>query len=485
MVKGKRSEELKGKIGLEIHSYILTKEKLFCRCLASRERGLKPNTLVCPICTGQPGAKPMLPNEEAVKKAVQIGLMLGCEINKKMKWQRKHYDWPDLPKGYQNTISGTYASPVGVKGKFHNIGIWSMHLEEDPASWTPETGCIDYNRSGLPLVEIITAPDFETSSQVVEWLKKLLHNLDYLKAIDSNAGIKVDINVNLENVTFSSPTIAKQRAIAGMPGKTARVEIKNVNSLENVGKAIDYELKRQMSEGGTTKETRRFDELKGKTMKMRSKEEAEDYRFITEPDLREIIIDDKFISAIEKEIPEAPEEKLSKMMKKFKIDKKNAEILTKNIDIAEFFEKVAEKIDAKFALPWVTIELLRLLNDNKTRLSAVDIKVEHFVELLKNVKEGKITALQGKQILKKFYPKSFSISEMSAKGKIEGKITDKKELEKIASEVVKKNPKAVSDYKSGEQKAFEFLMGEIMKATNKRADFKIARDVLERLLKKI
>ena len=213
---------------------------------------------------------------------------------------------------------------------------------------------------------------------------------------------------------------------------------------------------------------------------MRSKEEQEDYRFITDPDLQEIIIDDKFVSAIEKEIPETPEEKLDKLIKKYKIDEQNAEILTKNIEIVEFFEKVAEKIDAKFALPWTTIELLRLLNDNKVKLSAVDIKVEHFVKLLELVKEGKITVLQGKQMLKQFYPKSFAIVEK----KNEGKITDKKELEKFALEVMKKNAKAVSDYKNGEQSAFNFLVGEIMRATDKRADFKIAREILAKLLAK-
>lgn len=455
------SKELRGKIGLEIHAYLVTKEKLFCNCIASREKGLKPNIHICPICTGQPGAKPMLPNEEAVKKGVQIGLMLGCKINNVLGWQRKHYDWPDLPKGYQNTISGKYASPVGVKGRFHGIGIWSMHLEEDPASWTPETGCIDYNRSGLPLVEIITAPEFSSASEVQDWLGKLLHSLSYLKAVDSNAGIKVDVNINLE-------------------GRTERVEIKNLNSVENIGKAIEYELKRHASEPESCqkRETRRYDEAKDMTMKMREKEEADDYRFLSEPDLQEIVLNSNFISGIEMAMPESPDEKLSKLVKKHKIDRENAEILAKNIDLVEFFERVAEKIDSKFALPWVTGPFLRLLNDNKAKMGDVDIKVEHFVLLLKLIKEGKITELKGKEILKKFYPKSF---EPSAG---EGKIIDEKQLEKVSLEVMSKNSKAVSDFKAGEKNAFNFLMGEIMKATQKRADFAIARKVLERVLKK-
>jgi len=446
-------------IGLEIHTYILTKEKLFCKCQASRERGLKPNTNICPICTGQPGAKPMLPNKTAVEKAIQIALMLKCKINTILPWQRKHYNWPDLPKGFQNTLSGKHAIPLGINGRFMGINITSMHLEEDPASWDPETGEVDYNRSGLPLVEIITDPDFSTSEEVTDWLTKLLHNLSYLKAVDSNAGIKVDVNVNI-------------------PGKTERVEMKNINSVENIGLAIDYEFKRQLAEGGRNKETRRFDPIKLLTVKMRSKEAAEDYRFIADPDLQPIILNKELISRIEQTIPEPPEEKLSKIIKRFKIDEVNAQILTKNIDIAIFFEKVAEKIDPKFALPWVTINLFRLLNDNKTQLDKTEILHEHFISLLRAIKEKKITELQAKDILKRFYPKSFDINE----NKIQGKITDKRELEEIAKKIIKSNEKAVQDFKAGEKKSLDFLMGELMKATNKRADYRIAREILAKLI---
>lgn len=456
MTKDTKVGKVDGMIGLEIHTYVVTKEKLFCRCKASRERGLKGNTYICPICTGQPGAKPMAPNRVAVEKAIQIALMLGCKVNSEFWWQRKHYDWPDLPKGYQTTISGSYAMPVGEKGNFHGIGIWSMHLEEDPAAWDPETGEIDYNRSGLPLVEIVTAPDFKNSEEVVEWLGKLIHALAYLKAADSNAGVKADVNVSIR-------------------GKTERVEIKNINSLENVARAIEYELERQSKEG-SVRETRRFDDKKGITVRMRGKEDQEDYRFIPEPDLKVMKIGDKWIKDIKGKIPEMPEVKLEKLIKKYKIDEQNAKILSKNLDVVEFFERVAEKVDGQYALSWVNIELLRLLNDNKTTLDKVDIKVEHFADLVKFVKEGKITTLQGKEILRKFYPKSFA-PEVK-----EGKITDVKEIEKVVDKVLKSNKQAVDSYKAGEKKSFEFLMGMIMKETQKRADFSIARKVLEKKL---
>ena len=452
-------QEAEGMIGLEIHVYLVTREKLFCRCISSREKGLKANVNICPICTGQPGAKPMLPNKTAVEKAVQIGIMLGCKINEKLAWQRKHYDWPDLPKGFQNTLSGKWASPVGVNGKFFGIGVTEMHLEEDPAAWEPDTGAIDYNRSGLPLVEIVTEPDFSTAEEVTDWLKKLLHHLSYLKAADTNAGIKVDVNVSI-------------------PDKTERVEIKNISSLESIREAIAYELDRQAKEGNKKRETRRWDDMKGKTVKMRDKESGEDYRFIADPDLKWIVIDRKFVEEMKGKIPQTPEEKLEKLIKKYKLDEYNAEILARNIDIVGFYEKVVEKVDAKFALSWVTVELLRLLNTHQTALDKVDINVEHFIALLRLVKEGKITELQGKQILKQFCPKSFMPSGLA------GKITDVKELEKVAKDAIAKNAKAVADYKNGEQKAFDFLMGEIMRATEKRADYKIARDVLGRLVKK-
>jgi len=175
------------KIGLEIHGYLVTKEKLFCNCKnAHKIKEIKPNTLICPICTGTPGSKPMLPNAEAIKKIIQIALMLNCKVNsepEKLIWYRKHYSWPDLPKGFQNTISGTYANPVGVKGNFLGIGIREVHLEEDPAQWNPETGEIDYNRSGVPLVEIVTEPDFKSSSQVEQWIKQCFSQCLILKPL--------------------------------------------------------------------------------------------------------------------------------------------------------------------------------------------------------------------------------------------------------------------------------------------------------------
>ncbi len=448
------------KIGLEVHGYLLTKEKLFCNCRA--EHGLKkvkPNMNICPICTGQPGSKPMMPNETAVKKIVQIGLMLGCKINKQFLWQRKHYDWPDLPKGYQTTISGPYSIPVGENGEFEGIRIREVHLEEDPAKWDPLTGQIDYNRSGMPLVEIVTEPDFTSSGQVGEWLKQLVLSLSYIKALDKDAGIKSDVNVSLYG---------------------ERIEVKNVNSISSIISSIDYEAERQKKEKPLKKETRAWLDDKQETVKMREKEESADYRFIPEPDLPIIKLAEQEIKNLKQSLPETPREKLEKLLKKHKIDKKEAEVLTKNLELVEFFEKVAEKVSPAFSLPWVTVELLRVLNYNKTTLDQVQIAPEHFIELLELVRQKKITELKAKSILNDFIPKSFSPGKIANSSE---RIVDKKELAKIIEEVIKNNKKAVEDYKAGEQKALNFLMGEVMKKSNKRADFKTATEVLKEMLK--
>jgi len=454
-----------GKVGLEVHTYIKTKEKLFCRCKAEH-KNTKPNTFVCPICTGQPGCKPMLPNSEAIKKAVKIALMLNFKINtaekgKKIIWQRKHYNWPDLPKGYQDTMSGSYSIPIGEAGNFLNIKMREMHLEEDPAAWDPVTGCIDYNRSGIPLVEIVTEPDFKTADEVIHWLKQLILTLSYIKAIEKDAGIKVDVNVSSGG---------------------ERIEIKNLNSLLNIRQAINFEFSRQKKEKVITRETRRFDSVKGITIKMREKEQAEDYRFIPDPDLPIVEIKNQIVNELKKQIPESPQQKLAKIISKYKIDKKNAEILTNNFELAEFFEKVASKIEPNFALPWVTIELLRVLNWNKKTLESenVNINPEHFIELLKLVKEKKLTELKAKQILNGFIPRSFSPLTQLKKTE---RITDKKEIESICLKVISTNKQAIQDYKSGKKEALDFLMGEVMKLSQRRADYKTAREVLEKLLR--
>jgi aspartyl-tRNA(Asn)/glutamyl-tRNA(Gln) amidotransferase subunit B len=448
------------KIGLEIHGYLETNEKLFCTCKSEHgAKFSKPNTNICPICTGQPGSKPMLPNSEAIKKAIQIALILNCKINSKLPWQRKHYSWPDLPKGYQNTLSGPHASPTGINGEFEGIKISEVHLEEDPAAWNPLTGEIDYNRSGSPLIEIVTEPDFKSIEKVIEWLTNLKATLSYIKTLDKKSGIKADVNISIPN--------------------GERVEIKNVNSITNIRTAIEHELKRQLKSIPKKQETRAFSETTGETSHMRFKEEAEDYRFISDPDLPMIEIDATMVSKIKKELPETPKEKLNKLIKKHKIPRKSAEVLMKDLDMVELFEETVKKINPQLTLNWITVELQRVLNYNKKLLHEVEINVEHFIELLELIENKTLTELKTKEILNKFIPKSFSPKNEAKKNE---KISNIDELEEIADKVIKQNKKAVDDYKSGQKQSINFLIGQMMKLSDRRADFKTAKDILERKL---
>ncbi len=451
------------KIGLEIHGYIDTKEKLFCSCRAVHGAKLtSPNANICPICTGQPGAKPMLPNKEAVKKAIQISLILGCKINQKTIWQRKHYSWPDLPKGYQNTLSGPHAIPTGQGGKFEGIKIRECHLEEDPAAWNPQTGEIDYNRSGIPLIEIVTEPDFSSSENVEKWLKELIVTLGYVKAISKELGIKADVNISTNG---------------------ERVEIKNVNSVKNIRDAIDIEIARQekLSMPVSEQETRKYDAEKRTTAKMRSKEQAQDYRFISDPDLPSLDISSSLIDSLKKNIPETPVQKLKKLVKKYNIPKTSAGILTRNIDVIELFEKTIEKINPKLATRWVTEELFSVLNYNKKTLDELDFDAQHFIELLEMIERKELSEPKAQEILRSWKEKSFS-PKLNLKE--HRQISDTKEIEKIIDEVIKNNKKAVGDYKSGKPWAINFLMGKIMETTNKRADYSAAKMALEKRLGK-
>jgi len=454
-------------IGLEIHGYIETKEKLFCRCKNFHNMKLiKPNTNICPICTGMPGSKPMLPNKEALKKILQISLLLNSKINvienkRILVFQRKHYDWPDMPVGYQRTISGAFSIPVAENGNFLGIRIKEIHLEEDPAAWNPETGTVDYNRAGCPLVEIVTEPDFNDTEKLKDWLKQLILTLSYIKALNKDAGIKADVNVNIKGIS-------------------ERTEIKNVNSVTEILNAINFEIKRHEKEKPKKKETRRWNSEKGITELMRGKEEIEDYRFIPDPDLPAIKINKNYVEEIKKRLPESPLQKLEKIIKNFKINKKDAEILIKNLEIVELFEEVAKKIPPKIALPWITVEWLSVLNYNKISMDDVKIDPNHFIELLELVENSKITPMKAKEILRKFVPESFSPLKEIKNLKL---ITNEEELREKIRKIILDNPKSVEDYKKGKKEAFNFLIGEVMKSTNKMADVQKVREILKEEIK--
>ena len=450
---------MKVKVGLELHGYLKTNEKLFCECKTDYQNA-KPNTNVCEVCTGMPGNKPMLPNKNAVEKIVAIGLMLGCKINKEFLFQRKHYDWPDLPNGYQKTVSGAYSVPVGEKGKFLGINIREVHLEEDPARWDPRTGYVDYNRSGMPLIEIVTEPDFTDAEEVRIWLRNLIITLDYIKAIDKDAGVKCDVNVSIND--------------------GERVEVKNINSLWSIVRAIEYEIERQ-SKNKVIRETRAFVESEKKTVAMRSKEKAEDYRFIPDPDLVVVDTSSVDVKKIKDNLPELPHKKVERFIKSLKVKEQDAKVLSSDLMLAELFEKVAKEVDPKLATRWLVREIPRVLNYNKKSLEDLKIDETHIIELLNLLEKKKITETTAKKILEKLIEKPFSVKGYVAKESLVAEFSEEK-LENVCKEAIKENPKAIADYKQGRQEALDFLMGIVMKKTRGTSDPNIVKEILRKLL---
>ena len=453
---------VEAKIGLEIHGYLKmsdSKKKLFCNCAINQDAS--PNQNTCPICTGQPGNKPMLPNPEAVKKVIAACLMMGCKVNYDLLFQRKHYDWPDLPNGYQKTMSGAYGAPVGVNGSFLGIGIEEAHLEEDPARWDPITGKVDYNRSGFPLIEIVTKPDFKSADEVRDWVRKLLRTLGYIDAIDPNSGIKCDVNVSI------APSYV-------------RTEVKNVNSIKAIEKSIQFEIKRQQSEEQEGMQTRAWDDSTGTTKFMRKKETIQQYMFIPEPDLPVVQVDEKYIATIHAALPEKPEEKIKKF-KEMGVGDVDAQILATEIDLAELFEKVAKEIDPLLAAKWLRSELLRVLNYNEKTFKEVEADEKHIIDLLRLVQDKKVTDPVAKKLLEKLIESPFDIMEHVKSEGLEA-VSDTGELEKFCKEAIEENPNAVQDYKSGEENALNFIVGQVMRKSRGKASPQIVKELVKKLI---
>jgi aspartyl-tRNA(Asn)/glutamyl-tRNA(Gln) amidotransferase subunit B len=456
----------KFKCGLEIHVYIdvsKTNQKLFCCCEVNSKA--KPNTNICPVCTAQPGSKPALPNKEAVEKVIKTALMFGCKINKELVWQRKHYSWPDLPTGYQKTMSGSYAVPVGEKGSFLGIGITEVHLEEDPARWDPVSGSVDYNRSGYSLIEIVTDPDFRDVEKVREWLKALIKTLTYVKAVNKNMGVKCDVNVSI-------------------PPKYGRTEIKNVNSFKSIVRAIEYEISRQQKEVSKGKrieqQTRAWDDKEGTTKFMRSKEQALDYRFIPDPDLPIVEIKTSFLSEIKKSLPESPDIKAKKITKQG-VSKDTAEILAGDLHVINFLDK-HKSLDVVWLSNWLRKELLRVLNLEGKDFEEINFKEKNLLELITLWKNKDISPEIGRSLLEELAKKDFSPKQKVEKENLQS-IKGESELETFAQQAIKEGKKAVEDYKKGSEKALNSLVGLVMKKTKGKASPSKVKEILKTLLK--
>ena len=462
-------------IGLEIHAELDTKTKLFCSCPTKGSE--EPNTRTCPTCLGMPGSKPVL-NKKAVEFALKLCLALNCEISPELIFSRKSYFYPDMAKNYQ--IS-QYDIPLGKNGKLKlregkEIGITRVHMEEDPASLIHPAGMkesqyvlVDYNRSGNPLVEIVTEPDLVSPDEARDFMKQLITVLNYLEIFDINEGIiKADANVSVKESDYT------------------RVEIKNITGFKEIEKALVYEVDRQQNEIKHHKkieqETRAWDSEKGITFSLRKKETEEDYGYIIDTDLTIVEISDKWIKEIKKEMPELAQDKVKKFVEKHKIKKEDAEILAAEKELAEMFEKVAEEINPVLAAKWIRREVVRVLNYNNKELHEVEIDEKHMIDLLKLVENRKITDNVASKILEKLIEKPFDIKEYVKKEKLEA-VSDISELEKYCKEAIKENPKAIEDYKKGEAKALNFIVGAVMKKTKGKATPKEVNEIILKLIK--
>ncbi len=449
---------LEVRIGLEIHVPLKTEQKLFCDCPTDYYETKEPNVNVCPVCTGMPGSKPYPINQKALDSAVVIAQLLECEIvRKKIYVKRKHYDYPDLPSGYQRT-----SEPLGENGRLKEVGIWELHMEEDPGRYDLSTGRVDYNRSGVPLVEIVTAPDMNSPEEARSFLKELMNLLRYTDSIIDVGGVlRADVNISLEG--------------------GSRVEIKNINSIRGAYKAIKYEIIRQnnMWKRGSEvrQETREFNEKSMITMPLRIKETTEDYRYIPDPDIPPILFREEFIHSIE--LPETPQTIRKRFIKEYGIPEKYAKILTRDKELSDFFQEVSVlEVNPKTAASWISREVLRQLNYRGINLSDSKLKPGMLVELINLVKEKTITEETGKKLLERVIDSGES-PERVVEEESMGRVSRVDVLGDVVDKVIGNNPGPVEACRSGKKEAINYLMGQVMKEMKHRAD----ADVVIKLLR--
>lgn len=471
-------------IGLEIHAELNTKSKIFCSC--PTEYGAKPNTNTCPICMGIPGTLPLL-NEEAVKLAVKAGIMLNCSINRMSRLDRKNYFYPDLPKAYQISqyeipvCSGGYID-VEADGVTHRIRINRIHIEEDAGKLIHPEGeefsLVDYNRAGVPLVEIVTEPDIRSVDEAIAFLRTLKAMLEYGEISDcrmEQGSLRCDANISVRRT--------------GQETFNARVELKNLNSFRELQKALELEEKRQRElyrsgeEAEIRQETRRWDSRKGITVPMRSKEEANDYRYFPEPDLLPVIISEEYIQKIRETLPEMPEEKRKRFRELYSLTDKEIGIIVGDKALSDYYEALTGcGINPRSAANWLLGSMLKLLNKHGMEPSQISLAPDSMSRLIKLIEEGRISITAGQEVFAEMFNTGKSAEEIiNEKGL--SQISDKSELIRIIESVLDGNPQSLSDYISGKAQASGFLMGQVMKATKGKANPQMAKKLLEEKLK--
>ncbi len=468
-------------IGLEVHAQLKTRSKIFCSC--STQFGNDPNTNTCPICTGMPGVLPVL-NKKAVEFAVKMALALDCRVNPRSVFARKNYFYPDLPKGYQ--IS-QYEEPLAEHGHIKilsgkqekDVGITRIHMEEDAGksihSHSQGLSYVDLNRTGVPLMEIVSEPDMRSPEEAAAYLKALRSILRYLDISDGNmeeGSFRCDANVSIRP--------------RGREEYGTRTEVKNLNSFRNVQKALEYEVSRQVDlledEEEVVQETRLFDPDKGLTVSMRGKEEAHDYRYFPDPDLVPLLVDRDWTQRLEKELPELPMARLARFMSQYELPGEDAQVLTSERDLADFFEE-CEKLyqQPKKISNWVMTEVLRELNQAGSGIRESSLSPMRLTRLLRMVDDGTIS----NKIAKSIFPEVFASGadpEKLVQDKGLTQISDSGALEEVVDEVIRDNPDEVKKYREGRKKLMSFFVGQVMKKTKGQANPGLVNEILNRKL---
>jgi aspartyl-tRNA(Asn)/glutamyl-tRNA(Gln) amidotransferase subunit B len=467
------------KIGLEIHLELNTKTKIFCLCPNDPDE-IHPNVNICEICTGQPGTLPSF-NKKVLEYAIMLGKALNCKINNFSYFVRKNYFYPDLPKNYQ--IS-QYELPLCKDGYLKindkKIRIRRVHIEEDTGRLVhgENESFVDFNRSGIPLLEIVTEPDIDSGEEAKDFVEELILIIRYLgisNVSPEKGEIRFEANVSI------APEDSKELG--------TKVEVKNLGSIRSLKDAIDYEIKRQMELYRENKEikreTRGFDEVKRITFSQRWKEEAEDYRYFPEPDLPPIILTDEYVDSIQ--IKELPEQRRKRLKEEYNLSDNEAEILVKNKELGEFYEKTYSELkamtgvfDTKILYNILVNDVLGLLEKFKKELIDLDFKPYDLALLLNKLQNGEISIKILKDILKEVIDRNESVKVLLEKKKV---IRDESVIISLIEEVIKENQKAVEDYKRGKESALQFLIGELLKKTKGQIDISMAKDLLIKRLK--
>ena len=471
-------------IGLEVHAQLKTKSKIFCFC--STQFGSKPNQNTCPICLGMPGVLPIL-NREVVAFTIKMGLATNCSIASFCRFARKNYFYPDLPKGYQ--IS-QYELPlcqkgnvtINLNGNTKKIGITRIHMEEDAGKLIhgenlgqPDSSYVDFNRTSLPLIEIVSEPDIRSSEEAREYLLKLKATLEYLNICDCNmeeGSLRCDANISLRP--------------EGEEKLGTKTELKNMNSFRNVQRAIEYEIKRQThildNDEKVIQQTRLWDTGKNETILMRTKEEAHDYRYFPDPDLVPIVVNDEWIEKIRKDLPELPDEKRKRFVKQYRIPEYDAGVLTSSRPLADYYEQCVEMFpQPKTTSNWIMGDILRVLKTDDKEIMDCPVTPKHLTDMLKMIDDKTISSKIAKTVFEEMYSSGIPPVEIvKKKGLVQ--ISDEDSILRIIQDILNKNKAEVEAYQNGKTKLLGFFVGQVMKATQGKANPALVNTLLKKNL---